>query len=790
MSRGYGEFFMLATGENVAPYPYQSRIAESPQWPVIARIPTGMGKTAATVLAWLWRRLELGEGPRRLVYVLPQRALVEQTVNRIEQWCSNLRSAGHETPSVHKLLGGEVAREWIGDAENPQILVGTQDLLLSRALNRGYAMPRRLWPMAAGLLNNDALWVIDEVQLHGIGAVTAAQLQGLRGGVGAYGSTAAVFVSATIDPRWIDTADHPLQDKPVITLEQDDLALPSVSALLHARKKLSRLDCYEPDDIAEVIAARHQPGTVTLVVLNRVSRAVNVYKSLKKRSGARFVLLHSRFRDNDRRALQQRLDGSQRDPGEEGTVVVATQVVEAGLDVSSRLLVTDLAPWPSMIQRFGRCNRRAEHVAADVYWSDPGEIARKNALPYELSELESARARLLALEGASVSPATFSGEESLPFPSGSVLRRSFLFDLFDTSPDLSGNDLDVAPFIRPEADHSVFVFWRNEPPDEKHPPRRQELCPAPILEVEKLVVQHGNKLARTVDPLVRGGWRQAPKSLRIGETVWLHSSLGGYSGEIGFEKDLKIDVPEIAIAEEIVAECETDGIGDDALSEGRQILTLEAHSTDTVREATRMLADLADVLSPGEREAVITAARWHDRGKAHEVFQSTMRRAGCPANGAVWAKAPGRARHSRRHFRHELASALGWLAASSQDHNHDLIAYLIAAHHGIVRASVHHIAADEDDDGVTILGVKHEEEVAAATLGGGTEAPAFRANLALFNVGGNVSTDGEVEASWTDRTCRLLSEPDLGPFRLLFLEGLVRMADWRASANPSVGQDA
>lgn len=786
MSRRYSEFFHLATGKAHDPYPYQSRIAESSAWPVIARIPTGMGKTEATIIAWLWRRLEGGLGPRRLVYVLPQRALVEQTVSRVSRWLGSLRAAGYNAPSVHKLLGGEIATEWISVAETPQILIGTQDLLLSRALNRGYAMSRRLWPMAAGLLNNDSLWVIDEVQLHGIGAVTAAQLQGLRSKIGTYGATATIFVSATIDPGWIETPDHPLDGKQIVALQEDDLALPPIKKLLEAPKLLRRLPEYDAVDVIPVVLEKHRAGTVTLVVVNRVARAVEFYSGLKKRASANVILLHSRFRDGDRRDLQGALERAQDDPGAQGTIVVATQVVEAGLDISSRLLITDLAPWPSMIQRFGRCNRRAEHGEAEVIWSDPGEVSKRIASPYDAADLESARIRLLDLEGGSASPGSFSGTEPLPFPTGSVLRRSFFFDLFDTSPDLSGSDLDVSAFIRPDMDHTVFVFWRPQPPDKTHPPRRQELCPAPISEVEKFLAQHRVRdRALTVNPLVRGGWRQAPSRLRVGETVWLHSTLGGYSAEIGFAKDRTDEVSAVPIAEVAVHECESDGVGDDALSEDRHMLNLETHALDAAREAAAIVNGLESVVQPDVREAVVTAARWHDRGKAHPVFQATMHRAGCTMNGTIWAKAPGRAYHSRRHFRHELPSALGWLAAESKHFNRDLIAYLIASHHGIVRASVHHIAADEEIIGVTMLGMRDQEEVPAASLGAGLEVPAFKTDLSVFNVGGSVSADGEIEPSWTDRVCVLLSEDDLGPFRLLFLESLVRIADWRASAKPS-----
>ena len=53
-------------------------------------------------------------------------------------------------------------------------------MLLSRALNRGYAAARARWPIDYGLLNHDALWVMDEVQLMDVGLATSAQLQAFR----------------------------------------------------------------------------------------------------------------------------------------------------------------------------------------------------------------------------------------------------------------------------------------------------------------------------------------------------------------------------------------------------------------------------------------------------------------------------------------------------------------------------------------------------------------------------------------------------------------------------------
>ena len=74
---------------------------------------------------------------------------------------------------VHVLMGGVDADGWLESPERPAVLVGTQDMLLSRALMRGYASSRALWPMEFALLHEDAQWVFDEVQLMGAGRATS-----------------------------------------------------------------------------------------------------------------------------------------------------------------------------------------------------------------------------------------------------------------------------------------------------------------------------------------------------------------------------------------------------------------------------------------------------------------------------------------------------------------------------------------------------------------------------------------------------------------------------------------
>src|ERR1700730_13231314 len=84
-------FFRRATtsdqlAEGVEPYPFQRKLAEEP-WPDALIVPTGFGKTAAVLGAWLWRVARNDPAtPRRLVYCLPMRTLVEQTAAVACRW--------------------------------------------------------------------------------------------------------------------------------------------------------------------------------------------------------------------------------------------------------------------------------------------------------------------------------------------------------------------------------------------------------------------------------------------------------------------------------------------------------------------------------------------------------------------------------------------------------------------------------------------------------------------------------------------------------------------------------
>src|ERR1051325_2110951 len=144
----FDDFFQQTFGYER--FDYQRRLATDERLYSLVNIPTGAGKTNAILGAWLWRRLrEPASVGRRLIYCLPMRTLVEQTRGVVERAIDNLQARFNLSNrfSVHTLMGGDVSDAWDMSPESECILIGTQDMLLSRALNRGYAMSRFRWPV-------------------------------------------------------------------------------------------------------------------------------------------------------------------------------------------------------------------------------------------------------------------------------------------------------------------------------------------------------------------------------------------------------------------------------------------------------------------------------------------------------------------------------------------------------------------------------------------------------------------------------------------------------------------
>ncbi|MGH9785514.1 MAG: HD domain-containing protein, partial [Terriglobia bacterium] len=399
-------------------------------------------------------------------------------------------------------------------------------------------------------------------------------------------------------------------------------------------------------------------------------------------------LVHSRFRPHERASWREKF--LNRDACASGTdrIIVATQVIEAGVDLSAGLLVTELAPWPSLVQRFGRSARwggEAHIIVADFSPTDDGKAA-----PYSKYELDAAREALGLLQDvAPLHLETFEEQNAellprlYPYDPKHLLLRHELNELFDTTPDLSGADIDISRFIRSGEERDLHVFWIDVPkksaPNSKPKPSREALCAAPFLKARDWLC--GKESASTKAPRLRksmrawvwdwldGKWRQAERrDLYPGQTVMVAADCGGYDSEKGWSPDSSSGVTPVPAVIPDATE-QADAAQDDESLSAYPWQTIAVHG----RETGKLAREIADILAKELADLFDLAGRWHDVGKVFPPFQGSIVSADRPARSDL-AKAPKEAwlhvnklypmenGERRRGYRHELASTLALFA--------------------------------------------------------------------------------------------------------------------------------
>jgi CRISPR-associated endonuclease/helicase Cas3 len=916
----FEKFFELATN-GLAPYKWQQQVAID-GLPEVLPVPTGLGKTEVA-LAWAWRLLvDKQPEPLHLVFCLPMRSLVAQTVKRLKTYFDALKEKNPKIDvAVHQLMGGAIDDEWVRQPDKPWVLVGTQDQLLSRALNRGYEMSRFEWPVHFGVLNNDCRWLIDEVQLMGPGLWTTSQLDWMRRKrFEPLKPCLTTWMSATVGTAFLRTTDRardalhepsPKQSEFEKKLEaaiKDDERLrwwreakrplewwqPEAAAQptsgggkKRGAKKSVAATTVTPDAIAASVKAAHVPGTLSLVICNTVDMAREVFDALPTIDHK--VLLTSRFRREDRARHEQRLIefDARRKAGtlpkeDPGLICVSTQVIEAGVDISAHRLFTELAPWPSMLQRLGRLNRKGDDQDARAWvWKMSEERGSKKVDrigPYDAADIDRAKGLVDAFVPLSRSKAFSDAIAELTArernevnealqPEPSPLPRALdVHGLFSTEHDVHGGFTDISAFVRgTDPDLDVTVFWRDWEGDA--PPRGDDLdgplldpakegCPVSFARVQKMLETSKAKAWLWDDENDR--WERVHhKDIRPGMLVMLKRDVGGYDATRGWTGDKSDVLPEAPRAGRGAT------LRDDAWTEVGYWSKLEDHLEDARREAEKLCAALS--LTGDVGKAVVEASGLHDLGKAHPQWQAALPdRSRIP--DALLAKSPrivaadvvgdatavraelvklrpkahplpDEARRRGREdvdrlrwaiderlsdaevkslraiagvrwaghlqfrpgLRHEAASALAmWrkYQGSETKPYPALAVYLAAAHHGKVRTVMRSMTDNGDD----VFGVRGDSEPLRAC---NDEWP-LDFSIAKDGAEGRWEDDTFVMTGpgWTGLVADLLGpwrpeetsdagavpegEPrHLGPFALAYLEALVRIADWRASAEPS-----
>ena len=326
----------------------------------VLRAPTGFGKTAAAQFPYFLARQGNLDFPRQMIYTLPLRVLA----NSLHEDAKKRAQKFHGAPCDIRLQTGEFSDDplFMG-----QLTFATYDQLLSGFLHIPFSAADNL---IAGAAVSSYL-AFDEVHLMGLRRALGTTVAMIRwlGSV-----TPTLLMTATLTDgvlEWLATEGKAeivkLSDK-----EIEDLPKPRTWEHLH--KTLN----------AASIRERHNNNR-TIVVANTVESAQRIYEELSALmpKDTRIILLHSRFFQSDRKFKEAELLELFKEGSNRSAILVATQVIEVGLNISCDNLHTEIAPANSLIQRAGRC-ARFENEKGFVWIYD---LPDASTLPYGKEEI-------------------------------------------------------------------------------------------------------------------------------------------------------------------------------------------------------------------------------------------------------------------------------------------------------------------------------------------------------------------------------------------------------------------
>ncbi|MGC8838391.1 MAG: CRISPR-associated helicase Cas3' [Anaerolineae bacterium] len=359
-------------GRRAPLYPFQKEVHAliSQGRSVILQAPTGAGKTRAALYPFFHAWEHNGDFPRKCIYSVPLRVLANQF---LEEYRGREALWGFQRPLHLTVQTGE-------RPEDPKLegnlIFTTIDQTLSNFLNIPYALSLSQGNLNAGAVLSSYL-VFDEVHLFDPESTLPTTLHLLRL---LRGVVPFLMMTATLTSEIVQEWAKYLGAEVVVLAPEEAAAIPS-------QEKTRRIHTARAELCAQAVLERHERRSV--VVCNTVARAQALFEELRRLAGPKVDvrLLHSRFLQKHRQATEtwlRREFGKDRSAySAESAILVATQVVEVGLDITSEALHTELAPAASIIQRAGRCARyQGEKGDVYVYPLPTDENGRPDYAPY------------------------------------------------------------------------------------------------------------------------------------------------------------------------------------------------------------------------------------------------------------------------------------------------------------------------------------------------------------------------------------------------------------------------
>jgi CRISPR-associated endonuclease/helicase Cas3 len=327
---------------------------------VVLRAPCGTGKTEAVLIPFILQILEEGQIlPHHLIYSLPMRVLTESLAERTKD---KKKLDYQDVVAHHGMNVSDILFE-------RSLIFTTIDQTVGAYCCVPLSSSLRAGNIPAGAVSS-AMLCFDEVHTYDYERALNSMcviLESLK----IFDIPFAVL-SATLPDRFLEYCEKSLGAKEVDVTGSDEELIPC-----RKKREVKIHKCDRELTEEEVKEKFYSAGrnAKILVVCNTVKKAQSLFKSLRDVFGTEgCFLLHSRFVPEDRKKREREvLDAFS---GSKKCCVITTQVCEVGLDISCDVLLTEVSPIDSLIQRVGRCARRGGK--GEVYVFDV-----KDSKPYE-----------------------------------------------------------------------------------------------------------------------------------------------------------------------------------------------------------------------------------------------------------------------------------------------------------------------------------------------------------------------------------------------------------------------
>jgi CRISPR-associated endonuclease/helicase Cas3 len=326
---------------------------------ILLKVPTGGGKTIGAIIPFLYMLQNSKSFPRKLIYATPLRVLTNSIYREIKD---RLKESFPDLKVT--IQTGEHSEDKLFEGN---IIFTTIDQLLSSALAFPLSLSKSMANINAGAVFSSYL-VFDEFHLLDENRALKTALSLLEN---IKDTTPFTVMSATFSNKFSEELAKKLSCE-IVEIEEEDIS--KIGSLQSIKKVYTDNNEISANKILE----KHKDKTI--VVCNTINRAKELFIEVsEKRPHQKTILIHSQFFGSDRKEKESKLlELFGKESIDKDVILISTQVIEVGVDISCDVMHSEVSPINSLLQRAGRLARWGGSGELYIYQSENYSIYQKD----------------------------------------------------------------------------------------------------------------------------------------------------------------------------------------------------------------------------------------------------------------------------------------------------------------------------------------------------------------------------------------------------------------------------